>query len=426
MNYQFANIKEENNRDVVTYSNGNVNDYTVFKNRQLGDFVHYINNEVLKNKHHINKPFFYDLIGIEFIDPVFVIEKSISHFKKLMAHCISISNVFENKNVRINKCIYNYNDRTVYKYGVIYNGKEDIWVMKNIDGKKNFFSKNGRKIFKSDMFSKKSIEAWETVVDKFFFYQMKIVSSNIIQRKEYYCNSYQFAYTKNIDNGIVVFPNGTVNDDTIIREMEIGVFLNFVNTVVLENDNKINKQLFFDLISVEILDPNIANIDSVQTFNKKIAYCLAISKAFGNDDIRINNGIFEYNYYNLHKYIITRNGSKDMWIMDGGNDRFYIGNSEYVTFPYKNGNNGIENVSILDPIKSISMWIFVVDTFYNSPVKTLEHIVSSNSRCRRESKHYLKTEHDSVSNPKPKSKSKNRSKSNPKHLISPACCCSIM
>jgi hypothetical protein len=298
-----------------------------------------------------------------------------------MAYCISVSTLFWDKDVRISKCIYDYNDRTIYKYGVNYKGKEDIWIMKNVHGEKEFFFKNGKRIFKSNMFSRKPLKIWEKVVENFFFnYPEKENSNSNQEKKEDIQKSYQFAYVEYTNNGIAVFPNKSINDETVIKKMKIGIFVDFVNTVVLENNSKINKLLFYDLISVEILDSNIADIDSVQSFNQRISYCLAIAKAFGNDDVRIKKGIFEFKHYKLHKYVVTWNGKEDMWILDGDRDKFYIenGNTEYATFPYINKDGETEYISILDRKKSIPMWMFTVDTFFYNSAKTLELIVVSN------------------------------------------------
>ena len=68
---------------------------------------------------------------------------------------------------------------------------------------------------------------------------------------------YAFVNVKYKDNGLVVIPNGTVNDDTVLyKRQNIGrPPVDYIDSKVLEDGRTINRKFLYGLTSVQIVDP---------------------------------------------------------------------------------------------------------------------------------------------------------------------------
>jgi len=181
-------------------------------------------------------------------------------------------------------------------------------------------------------------------------------------------SSYKFANINNINNGIIITPNGSLNDNSIIMDKKVGDFVNYINEYVLGPGYCINKPFLYDLVSVEIIDPILYNNQSTAEFCHSMGYILALAKAFGKDNIRIQNLTLDFDNQKLHKYTLTFNGVEDTWVLDGSKDKLYIknGKTEYsLNYNDKDENGNMIEVSIFDRNKSIPMWMFAVNRFFN-------------------------------------------------------------
>ena len=75
---------------------------------------------------------------------------------------------------------------------------------------------------------------------------------------EEYDAEYAFANAKFDGDKIIVVPNGTVNDSTFIYEDKtLGGLCDYIDSNVLEEGRTINRDFLYDLISVEVIDPQL-------------------------------------------------------------------------------------------------------------------------------------------------------------------------
>ncbi len=165
--------------------------------------------------------------------------------------------------------------------------------------------------------------------------------------------AYEYAYANYTDNGIDVYPNGAVNDDTVLMGKKMGDFVEYIDTEILDEGYHINKDLFYDMVSVEIIDPSMYTEEDALYFEQTMAYCISMSYSFMDDDVNINKCMLDYSDNTLQKFDVSFYGANDIWVMDLTNDKFYMadGDKEYTT-------------SMLDRENTIAVWMYAADEFY--------------------------------------------------------------
>ena len=167
-----------------------------------------------------------------------------------------------------------------------------------------------------------------------------------------YDMQYAFVNLKNDgDSRIIIYPNGTVGDDTVLyNEKTLGGLCDYIDETVLEQGRKINRPFLYDLVAVELVDP--AMITDYNQFSMTMIYCLTIANEFYSIDVRVRDLVLDYNDIVKHNYEVTAEGKEDSWILDGHEKKFYLngGNTEYTS-------------SMFDP-ETMAVWSLVLDQYF--------------------------------------------------------------
>ena len=140
--------------------------------------------------------------------------------------------------------------------------------------------------------------------------------------EENYDAVYEYVNVKIDGTNLIVIPNGTVNDDTVIyNEKTLGALCDYIDSNVLDGTRTINRKFLYGLVSTQVIDPKM--MSSYEQFNRTMIYCLTIAE-----------------------------GKDDSWILDGHEKKFYLngGSTEYTS-------------SMFDS-QTLAVWSFVLDDFF--------------------------------------------------------------
>lgn len=169
---------------------------------------------------------------------------------------------------------------------------------------------------------------------------------------EAYDMQYAFVNIK-IDNEgrYILFPNGTVGEDTALyNDKALGGLCDYIDENVLEEGRTINRAFLYDLVSVQIIDPQL--ISSYDRFNNTMMYCLTLANEFYSIDVRVEDLILNSAEQAKQVFEVVAAGKQDSWILDGHEMKFYLnsGNTEYSS-------------SMFDA-QTLAVWSFVLDEYY--------------------------------------------------------------
>ena len=174
------------------------------------------------------------------------------------------------------------------------------------------------------------------------------------QNLEY--KNYSFANVAYGEKALFVVPSGNVNDHTVLRNGKTaGEFADFVDNDVLEDGRKVNRELFYDLISVYLVDPTLSTDDG--TFEKSMVYLTTFANQFYNMDVSVEAMSVPFTEQDRYRFKVKSYGNDDIWIADPNNNIFYFnnGNTEY-------------NSSMYDE-STLSLWLIAVDVFFGIGTK---------------------------------------------------------
>lgn len=145
---------------------------------------------------------------------------------------------------------------------------------------------------------------------------------------------YKYATVEYKEDGIILTPKkGTVNDSTIVYDgKDIGGFLDYVDDKVLEKGRSINREFFYDLYAVNIVDPDVYQANPSQ-----MIFGLVSSLSFANEFHTMNVSVDSLSVSNdspdVYNYNVTAIGKKDLWSLDFAAKTMYMndGKTEYVS-----------------------------------------------------------------------------------------------
>ena len=165
MQYSFVNLKYTDQDHVLVIPNGTVGDDTVLYNdKTLGGLCDYIDEKVLEEGRTINRPFLYDLVSVQIVDPTMV--PGFEQFSRPMIYCLTIANEFHSIDVRIKDLNLDYNNINRQTFDVTSEGKEDSWIF---DGsEKKFYLNGGSTEYTSSMFDAETLNVWSFVLEDYF------------------------------------------------------------------------------------------------------------------------------------------------------------------------------------------------------------------------------------------------------------------
>ena len=148
-----------------------------------------------------------------------------------------------------------------------------------------------------------------------------------------YDYQYAFVNVKGSDDGkIYVYPNGTVNDETVLYNGKtLGGLCDYVDEKVLEKGRTINREFLYDLVALQVIDPEL--ISDYTSFNYAMSYCLTIANEFYSIDVDVKDLILDNKEETKQVFDVVAAGKEDTWIFDGHEKKFYLnnGNTEYTS-----------------------------------------------------------------------------------------------
>ena len=171
--------------------------------------------------------------------------------------------------------------------------------------------------------------------------------------EEQYDAVYEYVNVKIDGTNLIVIPNGTVNDDTVIyNEKTLGALCDYIDSNVLDSGRTINRKFLYGLVSTQVIDPKL--MSSYDQFNSAMTYCLTIANEFYNIDVSLNDLILDTANNTKQVFEVTAEGKDDTWILDGHEKKLYLngGNTEYTS-------------SMFDT-QTMAVWSFVLDDFFEA------------------------------------------------------------
>ena len=169
--------------------------------------------------------------------------------------------------------------------------------------------------------------------------------------EENYDAVYEYVNVKIDGTNLIVIPNGTVNDDTVIyNEKTLGALCDYIDSNVLDGGRTINRKFLHGLVSTQVVDPKM--MASYEQFNRTMIYCLTIANEFYSVDVTLNDLILDTTNNTKQVFEVTAEGKDDSWILDGHEKKFYLngGSTEYTS-------------SMFDS-QTLARWSFVLDDFF--------------------------------------------------------------
>ena len=163
--------------------------------------------------------------------------------------------------------------------------------------------------------------------------------------------TYTYATAQYEGGKLLVIPNGTVSDSTVLyNDKMLGGLCDYVDSKVLEDGRTINREFLYDLISVQVIDPQLyLDYDS---FSRVMCMCLTMANEFNSIDVRVKDLVLDSNENTKQVFEVTAEGKDTSWILDGHTYQFYLndGNTEYTS-------------SMFDP-ETLAVWSFVLDEYF--------------------------------------------------------------
>lgn len=176
-------------------------------------------------------------------------------------------------------------------------------------------------------------------------------SEDAASGSEDYDASYAFANAKFDGDKIIVVPNGEVNDSTFIYEDKtLGGLCDYIDSTVLEEGRTINRDFLYDLISVEVIDPQL--YQDYDSFSRTLYMSLSIANEFSTIDVDLKDMILDTTDQAKQVFEVNAEGKDTTWILDGHEYKFYLndGSTEYTS-------------SMFDS-ETLDVWSFVLDQYF--------------------------------------------------------------
>ena len=162
---------------------------------------------------------------------------------------------------------------------------------------------------------------------------------------------YSFTDVTRSGNDITIVPNGGMNGSTILySDKNLNGLLDYIDSKVLEKGRTINRQLFYDILAIALVDSELS-----PNFYKNEDYimmALAVANNFHDTDVVIKNCHLDANNASEYRYELTAYGKDDIWVADYGKKTFYFndGKTAYNSTMFKN--------------EYLAVWLMSIEEYY--------------------------------------------------------------
>ena len=163
----------------------------------------------------------------------------------------------------------------------------------------------------------------------------------------------EYSYTDVVRSGddITVTPNGGLNDSTVLYgDKDLKGFLDYVDGTVLEQGRTINRDMFYDLIAIMLVDKDLnSDFDQIE---KNMVMALAVANNFHDVDVSIKDCYLDANNAAEYRYNVRAFGTDDTWIINYGRRTFYMndGATEYHSDMFKD--------------EYLAVWMVAIEEYY--------------------------------------------------------------
>ena len=150
-------------------------------------------------------------------------------------------------------------------------------------------------------------------------------------------------------NDLTIIPNGGLNSRTaLLRGKDLNGFLDYVDSEVLEKGRNINRDFFYDMLAVMLVDKDLSS-DEI-SIEKNIIMSLAMANKFYDTDVKINDCYINAANAAEYRYHVTAYGKDDTWVVNYRDRTMYMndGKTEYVSEMFEDENLAVWMVAIED------------------------------------------------------------------------------
>ena len=154
-------------------------------------------------------------------------------------------------------------------------------------------------------------------------------------------------------NDLTVIPNGGLNGSTVLYGgKDLNGFLDYVDSTVLETGRTINRDFFYDILAIMLVDKDLSS--DFDTIEKNMLMALAMANDFHNTDVKINDCYLDANNAADYHYHVTAFGKDDTWIVNYGKRTVYMNNgaTEYSSDMFKD--------------EYLAVWMVAIEEYYTT------------------------------------------------------------
>lgn len=162
-----------------------------------------------------------------------------------------------------------------------------------------------------------------------------------------------YSYTDVYRSGddLTLIPNGGMNGSTVLYGgKDLNGFLDYVDSTVLEEGRKINRDFFYDIMATMLVDKDLSS--DFDRAEKHMIMALAVANNFHAMDVRVKDCRIDANNAADYHYNVTAHDKADTWIVNYEDRTFYMndGKTEYHSEMFKD--------------EYLAVWMMSIDEYY--------------------------------------------------------------
>ena len=141
---------------------------------------------------------------------------------------------------------------------------------------------------------------------------------------------YEFATAYMGTDEFIFVPNGKLNGDTLIRGKKLSEFCDYVDTKVPSTVGKLDRELFYKVLAVDLVDSSLGADDDVY-LAQSLMYAMTFAINFSDMQVDMNYVRIVNDASTRYYYSVTAFGVDDIWMIDYTNKLCYMkkGTTEY-------------------------------------------------------------------------------------------------
>ena len=152
-------------------------------------------------------------------------------------------------------------------------------------------------------------------------------------------------------NDLTIIPNGGMNPSTVLHGgKDLKGFLDYIDSDVLEKGRTINRDFFYDMLAVMMVDKDLSSDED--SIEKNLIMSLAMANNFHDTDVTINDCYLNAANAAEYRYHVTAYGKDDTWVVNYRDRTMYMndGKTEYVSGMFKD--------------EYLAVWMVAIEDYY--------------------------------------------------------------